>query len=586
MTDPQSPDPGAAQPARSQETVTPVAPSDMWQPPELAPEESTPSTTEDDLAVTQVLPPGEDLEQALTEDNGQAPPSEWLPGSMSIVSAEADAQPEPEPEAASEPEPEAVSVPEPQAVPEPEPETAPQGQPPSRQQFLALQAYCQEVCAPGRTDRAVADALAGIGWDASTEELLRATRTAAAAHAPMPSGAARLRQRLRASMSGEHQHDCRLTPTRLARRANNELDPARQRALEAHLGKCEACREAEARAGRGEEIFAAAIAGATIAEAPAAIDQPEPEPAREPEQNCRPHRSPNPNCNRTGTRTRTAGRTGTRTRARTSARTRTRANRGFAIRPARRRHGSRGPGSRGACAKANRTHQPPRPCPRRGLTRAAGGCSRCGRGAQLGWQLASAESGRLDDAGADNPCHNPDAPSPQACSASPRAAKAKAQAQAKAGGTGIVRAGSGRADANLPHHSVPQRDGNPSPVLASPQLRWRWLVGWGRLVRWRRLVWRLVAQRRLAGKSPARWCKPAGNRQTLAASIEPKGSAEASTRPGGVRRTNFRPRAVSRPSIAAASAGRYRPASLRRSGTCQTRCRRSRRTRALGSYRS
>jgi hypothetical protein len=102
-------------------------------------------------------------------------------------------------------------------------------------------------------------------------QLLRVTRTAAAAHVPprsTPGG-------WRGMLAAEHQNECEPTPALLAQRANGELPPSRQFKLENHLARCLFCRAAEVRERRASRAFSAVLAtGLPAARRP----QPEPQP--------------------------------------------------------------------------------------------------------------------------------------------------------------------------------------------------------------------------------------------------------------------------------------------------------------------
>src|SRR5947209_10666635 len=114
----------------------------------------------------------------------------------------------------------------------------------------AVLAYCDHLAAPGRALEAAGEAFAAFRRAVRDAEdlrtldpealLLRATRRAAAAHAPQPETPSGLFARRRAAT-------CQLVPQLLAVRAEGELSAADRLRLSRHLEHCENCRAAQDR---------------------------------------------------------------------------------------------------------------------------------------------------------------------------------------------------------------------------------------------------------------------------------------------------------------------------------------------------
>src|SRR5205807_6040717 len=156
------------------------------------------------------------------------------------------------------------------------------GAPPDRLRTHAIQLYCRELCGSPRMTAAAAHVIGSISpadGDGGDDQLLRVTRSAAAAHAPRkasPSG-------LRGMLAAEHQSECDLTPALLAERANGELPPARQFKLENHLARCLFCGAAEVREQRASRAFSAVLAtGDPVSRRAPEPTPPAPEPKQEP----------------------------------------------------------------------------------------------------------------------------------------------------------------------------------------------------------------------------------------------------------------------------------------------------------------
>jgi hypothetical protein len=107
----------------------------------------------------------------------------------------------------------------------------------------AVEAYCREFCPPERAAAVVDEVLAATPPEAGTDELLNATRIAAA-------GAVAQAAALANVAAG-----CLSTPSLLALRSRGDLDRKRRRDLDRHLEDCLVCRATELRAARAERAF-------------------------------------------------------------------------------------------------------------------------------------------------------------------------------------------------------------------------------------------------------------------------------------------------------------------------------------------
>lgn len=137
--------------------------------------------------------------------------------------------------------------------------TGPTGAPPDRLRIRAIEVYCRELCGSEHMSVAADDVVSSISpADAGRgdDQLLRVTRTAAAAHAPRRTGP----RGLRGMLAAEHETECDLTPGLLAELANGELPPARQFKLENHLHRCLFCRASALRERRASRSFSAVLA--------------------------------------------------------------------------------------------------------------------------------------------------------------------------------------------------------------------------------------------------------------------------------------------------------------------------------------
>jgi hypothetical protein len=124
----------------------------------------------------------------------------------------------------------------------------------------AVLAYCEHV-APGVAANAAADAFARFRRDVVDSRdplaldpeatLVRATRLAAAAHAPRPHVSS-------SGLLGRRGASCALIPELLAARAEGELTMGDRARLSRHLARCAQCREADERFRRAEEAYLAA----------------------------------------------------------------------------------------------------------------------------------------------------------------------------------------------------------------------------------------------------------------------------------------------------------------------------------------
>lgn len=127
---------------------------------------------------------------------------------------------------------------------------------------VAVLAYCERVCAPGRAAEGAADAFARFrAAVVNTPEvdgldpdrlLLSVTRHAAAERAPRPAPEG-LTRRLAARRG--HPSPCELVPELLVARAEGELSAADLERLEHHLQRCSACRAAAERFEAAEQAY-------------------------------------------------------------------------------------------------------------------------------------------------------------------------------------------------------------------------------------------------------------------------------------------------------------------------------------------
>jgi hypothetical protein len=124
----------------------------------------------------------------------------------------------------------------------------------------AVLAYCERVCAPGEAVAAASDALARFRRSVADandplsldpeQALLRATRYAAAAHAPAVGEPAP-----RHGLLGRRGGACAIVPELLAARASGDLTDGDRTRLVRHLERCPACRPAEERFRTGELAY-------------------------------------------------------------------------------------------------------------------------------------------------------------------------------------------------------------------------------------------------------------------------------------------------------------------------------------------
>ncbi len=155
--------------------------------------------------------------------------------------------------------------------------------------------YCRELLRQPAADEAATDALVGF-WrllmahddervddPPSDEALLAITRQMVAVSMPDRGSPSQRRQAMIASISAEPQCSCRESPSLLAARANENIEPRESVALSGHLAECPECRGLDAHMERAERAFRAALAVPQAKETEAAPPEAAPPDATETE---------------------------------------------------------------------------------------------------------------------------------------------------------------------------------------------------------------------------------------------------------------------------------------------------------------
>lgn len=133
----------------------------------------------------------------------------------------------------------------------------------------AVLAYCRKLLPPATAEEAAADVLVawrervGAGAERSPippdELLLAITRLMTAVSLPDQSSPSDRRRAVMASIGATPRSSCRETGVLLASRANRNIAPREQQALDHHLSACHVCREIETRLGQAEDAYLAKI---------------------------------------------------------------------------------------------------------------------------------------------------------------------------------------------------------------------------------------------------------------------------------------------------------------------------------------